>query len=112
MLVLVILIPLVLGILQVALVLHVRNTLTAAASEGARHGATADRSPADGADYTRRQIRDIIAGDFARDVTAKQTRTDGTEMVEVTVRAEVPALGLWGPSVELVVHGHATEEDQ
>ncbi|KQY63509.1 MULTISPECIES: TadE family protein [unclassified Nocardioides] len=111
-LVLVILIPLVLGILQVALVLHVRNTLTAAASEGARHGATADRSPADGADYTRRQIRDIIAGDFARDVTAKQTRTDGTEMVEVTVRAEVPALGLWGPSVELVVHGHATEEDQ
>ena len=40
---LVVLVPLFLGILQVALVLHVRNTLTAAASEGARYAATADR---------------------------------------------------------------------
>ncbi|WP_067428794.1 TadE family protein [Nocardioides jensenii] len=111
-LVLVILIPLVLGILQLALVLHVRNTLTAAASEGARHGATADRGPADGAAYTRRQIGDIVAGSFAEGVTARETRDHGSATVEVTVRAEVPALGLWGPSVELVVHGHATEEDQ
>ena len=35
-LVLVVLVPLFLGLLQVGLVLHVRNTLTAAASEGAR----------------------------------------------------------------------------
>lgn len=41
-LVTVILVPLVLGIMQVALVLHVRNTLTSAASEGARYAATVD----------------------------------------------------------------------
>ena len=35
-LVMVVLVPLVLGIAQVGLVLHVRNTLTAAASDGAR----------------------------------------------------------------------------
>jgi len=29
----------------------------------------------------------------------------------VTVRAEVPALGLWGPGIGLVVRGHATEEN-
>jgi hypothetical protein len=44
-LVLVVLVPLFLGIVQVALVLHVRNTLTAAASEGARYGATVNRPP-------------------------------------------------------------------
>ena len=37
-LVMIILVPLFLGILQVALVLHVRNTLTAAASDGATAG--------------------------------------------------------------------------
>ena len=38
-LVVVVVLPLFLGILQVALVLHVRNTLTCAASEGARYAA-------------------------------------------------------------------------
>ena len=44
-LVLVVLVPVFLGILQVALVLFVRNTLAAAASEGARYAATLDRDP-------------------------------------------------------------------
>ena len=39
-----------------ALVLLVRNTLAAAASEGARYAATLDRGPADGAARTRAQI--------------------------------------------------------
>jgi Flp pilus assembly protein TadG len=109
-LVLVVLLPLFLGILQLALVLHVRNTLTAAASDGARHAATADRGPADGAAYTRRQISGALADRFADAVDASPTRIDGAPAVEVTVRAEVPALGLWGPSVHLTVRGHATEE--
>lgn len=109
-LVLVVLLPLFLGILQLALVLHVRNTLTAAASDGARHAATADRGPQDGAAYTRAQIRGALADRFARDVSAATTLLAGVPAVEVTVRAEVPALGLWGPGVELSVAGHATEE--
>ncbi len=63
MLVLLVLVPLFLGILQVALVLHVRNTLASAASEGARYGATADRGPADGGGQDpRADRRRAIAG--------------------------------------------------
>lgn len=110
MLVLVVLIPLFLGILHLALVLHVRNTLTAAASDGARYAATADRGPGDGAAYTRSQIREAMSGRFARSVSAHPASVSGVPGVEVVVRAEVPALGLWGPSVTLEVEGHAIEE--
>jgi Flp pilus assembly protein TadG len=109
-LVMVVLVPLVLGLLQLGLVLHVRNTLTAAASEGARYAATVDRSPGAGAERTRAQIRDAIAGRFARQVSAREVVIDGVAGVEVTVRAEVPPLGLWGPAVRLELSGHAVEE--
>jgi Flp pilus assembly protein TadG len=109
-LVMVVLVPLFLGILQLALVLHVRNTLTAAASDGARLAATYDAGPADGAARTRDQISGALAERFARDVVARPTLIDGAEGIEVTVRAEVPALGLWGPAVRLEANGHAIEE--
>ena len=109
-LVMVVLVPVVLGIMQVALVLFVRNTLAAAASEGARLAATRDRGPADGAALTRAQIDGAVSGRFAQDVNARQTTVDGVPGVEVTVRARVPALGIGGPAVELVVTGHAVEE--
>ena len=110
MLVLVVLVPLFLGILQVALVLHVRNTLTAAASEGARYGATVDREPGAGAARTRRQISGALAARFADRVAAGPTTVHGAPGVEVTVTADVPPLGLWGPGVRLRVVGHAVEE--
>lgn len=111
-LVLMILVPLFLGILQLALVLHVRNTLAAAASEGARYGATLDRAPADGAARTREQIGDAVAGRFARDVSAGEVLVDGAPGVQVTVRATVPPLGLFGPAVPLEVTGNAVEESR
>ena len=110
MLVLLVLIPLFLGILQVALVLHVRNTLTSAASEGARYAATADRSFGDGAGRTRQQIAGALADRFAQGVTAGPAVVRGAPGVEVTIVAEVPPLGLWGPAVRLVATGHAVEE--
>ncbi|HEX6247305.1 MAG TPA: TadE/TadG family type IV pilus assembly protein [Nocardioidaceae bacterium] len=109
-LVLVVLLPLFLGILQVALVLHVRNTLTAAASEGARYAATVDRPPEAGVDRARAQIAGALADRFAEDVSAVQTVRGGVTMVRVDVAAEVPPLGLWGPGVRLAVSGHAIEE--
>ena len=109
-LVMVVLVPVVFGILQVALVLFVRNTLASAASEGARLAATADRGPEDGAALTRAQIDGAVSGRFAQDVSARQTTVDGAPGVEVTVHATVPALGLGGPAVELEVTGHAVEE--
>lgn len=110
-LVLVVLVPLVLGILQVALVMLVRNTLAAAASDGARYAATADRGPVDGALRTREQIEGALAARFAEDVRAFRALVGGAPGVEVQVRARVPALGLGGPAIELEVSGHAVEEE-
>lgn len=110
-LVLVVLVPLFLGILQVALVLMVRNTLASAAAEGARYAATLDHAPADGVARTRQQIDGAISGRFARDVDATTVLVDGAPVVRVTVRATVPALGLGGPAVSLEVTGHAIEEE-
>ena len=109
-LVLVVLVPVFLGILQVALVLFVRNTLAAAASEGARYAATLDRDPADGAARTRAQISGALAGRYAKGVAAHETTIDGEPAVVVTVHVVVPALGLGGPAVALKVSGHAVEE--
>jgi Flp pilus assembly protein TadG len=109
-LVLVVLVPLVLGIVQTALVLHVRNTLTSAAAEGARYAATVDRPLEAGVVRTRAQISGAIAARFARDVRASSTRVRGLPGVRVEVTAEVPPLGLWGPGVRVEVAGRAIEE--
>jgi len=111
-LVLVVLVPLVLGVLQVSLVLLVRNTLTAAASDGARYAATVGRGPADGVARTRDQIAGALAARFADDIDARVVSIDGAPTVVVTVRASVPALGLGGPGVDLEVDGHAVQEVQ
>jgi len=111
-LVLVVLVPVVLGVLQVALVMHVRNTLASAASEGARYAATLDRSPADGAARTRRQIDGAISGRYADEVEARPAVVDGAPGVEVVVHATVSALGLGGPGISLTVTGHAVEEQR
>lgn len=109
-LVMVLLVPLVLGVIQVGLVLHVRNTLNAAASEGARYGATLDRGPADAAARTRSTIADAVSGRYAHHVSARDGVVGGVDGVVVEVRATVPALGLFGPGIELSVEGHAVEE--
>ena len=70
-LILVVLVPLALGILQLGLVLHVRNTLTSAAAEGARTAAELDRGMADGEARTRREIAGAVSGRFARRVDAR-----------------------------------------
>ena len=105
-----VLVPLVLGLVQVALVLHVRNTLTAAATEGARYAATVDRQPQDGVSRTRAQIAGALADRFAGEVAASDVSVDGVAAVEVRVHATVPPLGLWGPAISLEVAGHAVRE--
>jgi Flp pilus assembly protein TadG len=109
-LILVLLVPVFLGVLQVGLVLYVRNTVSAAASEGARYAATLDREPADGAGRTRNQMDGVLAARYARHVSARRVMIDGAPGVEVTVHVVVPALGLGGPAVSFDVTGHAIEE--
>jgi Flp pilus assembly protein TadG len=109
-LVMVVLVPFVLGIAQVGLVLHVRNTLTAAASDGARAAAPLGATPADGVERARDLIRGGLADRYADDVQATITSVAGVPATEVVVHARVPALGLLGPSIELTATGHAVQE--
>ena len=98
------------ALLQLTLAVHVRNTLVDCAAEGARYGALADRTPADGAARTRALIATEIAPGFADDVTAVDTVRHGLAVVEVRVSAPLPVAGLLGPSADLSVTGHALRE--
>ncbi|MDQ3105713.1 MAG: pilus assembly protein [Actinomycetota bacterium] len=109
-LVTVVVVPLVLGVIQLGIVLHVRNTLTAAASEGARLAATADHGPADGAARTRETVSEVLDARYADNVTAGAATVAGAPGVVVRVEARVPALGLLGPSLPVSAEGHAVEE--
>ncbi|SFC83604.1 TadE-like protein [Nocardioides terrae] len=104
------LVPLVLGVLQVALVLFVRNTLASAASEGARYAATADHGPGDGIGKAREQLEGVLLSRYADGIRARPTTIDGAPAIEIVIHAEIPALGLGGPAFALDVTGHAVEE--
>lgn len=99
-----------LALLQLALALHVRNTLTASAAEGARYAANADREPAQGAEVTRQLIRASLADSFASDVSSGFETVAGISTVFIEVRATLPLVGLLGPPRGIVVRGHALEE--
>lgn len=100
-----------LGIVQLTLGLHVRNTLVDSASAGARYGALEGRSTADAVRRTRELVSGSLADGYASDVTASRVTRGGVEMVEVQVRAPLPVIGLIGPSGRLTVTGHAIAED-
>ncbi|GAA3543995.1 hypothetical protein AFL01nite_27870 [Aeromicrobium flavum] len=111
-LVLTVLIPLVLGIAQLALVLHVRNTMVAAASDGARAAAALDAGVAGAESRARDVIRTTLADRFADDVVARESQVDGVPVIEVRIRGEVPPLGLWGPGVAVDAVGHAVRQEE
>jgi len=99
-----------LGVVQVALAVHVRATLVDCAAEGARVAGRADRGPQDGAARTRALIGAALSPRYAEDVSVRQTVVDGLPVVEVTVSAPLPVVGLLGPTGVLTVDGHALEE--
>lgn len=101
---------LVLGVLQLALVLHVRNTVQDAAAEGARWAALADSSLSAGHDRTRDLIETAVGEQYAQDVRVEYEMWLGHPAIIVTVRAPLPLLGLWGPPQSLEVSGHAARE--
>ena len=103
------LIGVVLVVLQVALTLHVRSTLTAAAGEGARMAAMVGADSALG----EQRAREVLEGNFAASVITQvrvqQVRESGLVLSQVTIQARLPLLGLLGPAV-LEVTGRAIQE--
>lgn len=99
-----------LAVLQLALALHVRNTVLDAAAEGARYGALADNEPADAVPRTTHLIETAVGSDFARDVTVREGSWMGVPAVIVTVRTTLPLAGFLGVDRALEVEGHAARE--
>lgn len=95
------------SIIQLALVLHVRNTLIDAAASGARYGTLADRSAADAQQRTASLIAGSLNPPFAQDVAVGESELQGLRTLQVTVRAPFPVLGLLGPAGMMEVSGHA-----
>lgn len=101
-------IALAMGVIQLAVTLHVRNMMVSAASEGASLAATNDRGPAEGIERTEVLLGESVGGIDAH-VTAEDTSIDGAPAVMVTVTAPVPLLGLWGAGT-MTVSARAFEE--
>lgn len=95
------------AIVQLTLVLHVRNTLIDAASSGARYGTLADRSSSDAAARTTSLISGAINSEYARDVSVARVSQGGVDVLMVTVRAPIPVIGLIGPAGVMEVTGRA-----
>jgi Flp pilus assembly protein TadG len=96
-----------LATVQLALVLHVRNTVTDAAASGARYGALADRAPADAKDRTEKLLTAALGPDYAANVRVAEEEFHGIRTLKVSVRAPLPVLGLMGPATVMEISGHA-----
>lgn len=97
---------------QLALALHLHNTATAHVVEGARYGARADSSPAEGAARARELLEQSLPGTGGVDVTAGRTSVQGVQVVEVSASLALPVVGPFGPAGAMTVTGQAYAEDQ
>lgn len=98
------------GLLQLAVALHVRNTLIDCAAEGARFAAMADRSLDAGAQRAEDLAAMSLSAALGVRAEAREIVLDGVAVVEIRVEARLPVLGLLGPAGALEVTGHALQE--
>jgi len=98
-----------LAVLQLMLAIHVRTVMTSAAIEGARVGALIGSNLDQAEQRTRAVLAANIAGAAVSEVTATETSVGETPMIAVTVAAELPLLGLYGPTT-MTLTGHAFKE--
>lgn len=98
-----------LAVVQIAGMIHVRNTLIDAASTGARFGSLHDRTADDGLARTRELISASISGQYAENITYDYLDAAEGRTLRITVRAQYPVLGVLGGLGELEVRGNAYE---
>jgi Flp pilus assembly protein TadG len=100
-------------IFQIGVVLHIRNVMTAAAAEGARYAANADRGDEEGA----QRARDAIATGLSDQLAKSMTVTAGPDpsdpaVIEVTITGPAPLFVPKLSPFRITVHGHALEESR
>jgi hypothetical protein len=101
-------------VLQLGIVLHVRNVLVSAAQEGARHDANADVVElGEGRAVTEAAVAQALSARAAGDVVVHDPTLvavgDGLQAVEITVDAKVPLVFVF-PDIAIRVRGHAVRE--
>jgi Flp pilus assembly protein TadG len=98
-------------VLQVGLTLHERNLLVAAAADGARYAANADRTDEEGAQRAREAVRGGLSAAIA-DAADVAAAPDPAQpgVVQVTISAPVPIVVFLATPFRLTVRGHALEE--
>ena len=104
------LVILTLSVIQLGLVLFIRNTVVDAAAEGARFGALADNSATDGIARSVDLITTALGPGYATNVTASTGSYLGHPALTITVQTPLPLIGLIGLDNGLEVSGHAAIE--
>ena len=98
------------ALLQVALGVYARNVLTDAAGDGARRAALVGGTEAE----ARRRVQTLsdaaLRRGYVDTVTVSRVPSGDLTIVEVTVKAPFPLLGLLGPGGTLTVTGRAVDE--
>ncbi|HLR96603.1 MAG TPA: TadE family protein [Jiangellaceae bacterium] len=108
----VVLLGLFLAVLQFAFVLHVRNTVTASAADGARTAAVSGGTLAEGTARTRQLIAAALPDSLVGEVSAGYVDDGGLETVQVQVSTSLPLVGWLGVEHGITASGHAVVEDQ
>lgn len=103
-------------VLQLGLVLHVRNVLVSSAQEGARHAANADVDVSEGRAVAISSVSSALSQQIANSAAGSPPSVlvpleGGLSAVEVTLEAAVP-LVLPIAAIRLRVTGHALKEGQ
>ena len=98
------------ALLQLALGLHVRNILTDAAGEGARRAALVGGTEAEARQRVQTLSDAALRRGYVDTVSVARVPSGDLSIVEVTVTAPFPVLGLFGPAGTLTVKGHAVDE--
>jgi Flp pilus assembly protein TadG len=105
-----------LGLVQLGIDYHIRNTLAACAADGARYGANADVASAQaGAKRTNELIGQALSDAYADARPASNpTSAGGAPVVTVTVATQLPLIAFWLPGAGPTIHvrGRALLEPQ
>lgn len=105
-----------LGILQLGLLLHMRNVVVSSASEAARTAANADQTCADARDRFRELIADSLSSRVSDGIRPPigcgpdEDRASGATLVRVDVDVDLPLVFLPFGSVSVSATGRAVVE--
>ena len=98
------------ALLQVTLGVYARNVLTDAAGDGARRAALVGGTEAEARQRVQVLSDAALRRSYVDTVTISRVPSGDLTIVEVTVTAPLPVLGLLGPGGTLRVTGHAVDE--